>query len=102
MTRVIGKRPRVTGKRQMPVIAWALIILGLAWVARVTVFTRPRAPGQFAVVDTSAALQIMIVAMIAGLVVGWWRELAGAILILGGFFAFRPEWMTRESRTVAG
>jgi len=27
-------------------------------------------------------------AMIAGLVVGWWRELAGALLIIGGFLAF--------------
>jgi hypothetical protein len=31
---------------------------------------------------------IMFVVMIAGLVLGWWRELVGAILILGGFFAF--------------
>jgi hypothetical protein len=30
----------------------------------------------------------MLVVMIAGLVLAWWRELAGAILILGGFFAF--------------
>jgi hypothetical protein len=31
---------------------------------------------------------IMFVIMIAGLLVGWWREFAGAILIFGGFFAF--------------
>jgi hypothetical protein len=31
---------------------------------------------------------IMFVIMSAGLVVGWWRELAGALLILGGFLAF--------------
>ena len=31
---------------------------------------------------------ITFVVMIAGLGVGWWRELAGAILILGGFLAF--------------
>jgi len=31
---------------------------------------------------------IAFVAMIAGLGVGWWRELAGAILIIGGFFGF--------------
>jgi hypothetical protein len=31
---------------------------------------------------------IVFVVMIAGLIVGWWRELAGALLILGGFFAF--------------
>ena len=31
---------------------------------------------------------IAFVAMIAGLLVGWWRELVGAVLILGGFTAF--------------
>ena len=31
---------------------------------------------------------IMLIIMIAGLVVGWWRELLGALLILGGFFGF--------------
>ena len=31
---------------------------------------------------------IAFVVMIAGLVVGWWRELAGALLIVGGFLAF--------------
>ena len=31
---------------------------------------------------------ILFVVMIAGLVVGWWRELAGAVLIVGGFLAF--------------
>jgi hypothetical protein len=31
---------------------------------------------------------ITFIIMIAGLIVGWWRELAGAILILGGFLAF--------------
>ena len=31
---------------------------------------------------------IMFVVMIAGLGVGWWRELAGAILIVGGFLGF--------------
>ncbi|MFA4947691.1 MAG: hypothetical protein WC674_04165 [Candidatus Krumholzibacteriia bacterium] len=31
---------------------------------------------------------ILFVIMSAGLVVGWWRELAGAILIIGGFLAF--------------
>ncbi|MDD4857206.1 MAG: hypothetical protein PHD74_03770 [Candidatus Krumholzibacteria bacterium] len=30
----------------------------------------------------------MLVAMLAGLVIAWWRELPGAILILGGFFVF--------------
>lgn len=33
-------------------------------------------------------LGIAFVAMTAGLAVGWWRELAGGILILGGFFSF--------------
>jgi hypothetical protein len=31
---------------------------------------------------------IMFLVMIAGLAVGWWRELAGALLILGGLLAF--------------
>jgi hypothetical protein len=31
---------------------------------------------------------IIFLAMLAGLLVGWWRELFGAILILGGFIAF--------------
>lgn len=31
---------------------------------------------------------IMFVVMIAGLGVGWWRELAGAMLIVGGFLGF--------------
>jgi membrane-bound ClpP family serine protease len=31
---------------------------------------------------------IMFVIMLAGLVVGWWRELAGALLIIGGFAGF--------------
>lgn len=31
---------------------------------------------------------IMFVIMLAGLIVGWWRELAGALLILGGFLGF--------------
>jgi hypothetical protein len=31
---------------------------------------------------------IMFVVMVAGLILGWWRELVGGILILGGFFAF--------------
>jgi hypothetical protein len=31
---------------------------------------------------------ITFIIMIAGLIVGWWRELAGAMLILGGFLAF--------------
>jgi len=31
---------------------------------------------------------MMFVIMLAGLIVGWWRELFGAILILGGFLAF--------------
>lgn len=31
---------------------------------------------------------LMLVVMISGLIIGWWRELAGAILILGGFSAF--------------
>lgn len=31
---------------------------------------------------------IMFVIMLAGLIVGWWRELAGAALIIGGFLAF--------------
>jgi hypothetical protein len=31
---------------------------------------------------------IVFVIMLAGLAVGWWRELAGALLILGGFLAF--------------
>jgi hypothetical protein len=31
---------------------------------------------------------LMFVVMISGLIIGWWRELVGAILILGGFFAF--------------
>ncbi|MCX5752880.1 MAG: hypothetical protein NTW97_04440 [Candidatus Krumholzibacteria bacterium] len=31
---------------------------------------------------------IMLGVIVAGLVLGWWRELVGAILILGGFFAF--------------
>jgi hypothetical protein len=30
----------------------------------------------------------MFIVMIAGLILAWWRELAGAVLILGGFFAF--------------
>jgi hypothetical protein len=30
----------------------------------------------------------MLVAMLAGLVIAWWRELPGAILIIGGFFMF--------------
>jgi len=37
----------------------------------------------------------MLVVMIAGLILGWWRELVGAILILGGFFAFMTsEYIT--------
>jgi len=31
---------------------------------------------------------IMFLAMVAGLFLGWWRELVGAILILGGFLLF--------------
>jgi len=31
---------------------------------------------------------VMFVGMSVGLLVGWWRELAGAILILGGFLGF--------------
>jgi hypothetical protein len=31
---------------------------------------------------------VMFVTMIAGLVVGWFRELAGALLIAGGFLGF--------------
>jgi hypothetical protein len=31
---------------------------------------------------------IMFIVMIAGLIVGWFRELAGAILIIGGFLGF--------------
>jgi hypothetical protein len=31
---------------------------------------------------------IAFAAMIAGLLAGWWRELVGAVLILGGFTAF--------------
>ena len=31
---------------------------------------------------------ITFVIMLAGLIVGWWRELAGAVLIIGGFLAF--------------
>jgi hypothetical protein len=31
---------------------------------------------------------VMFIAMIAGLILGWWRELVGAILILGGFLSF--------------
>jgi hypothetical protein len=31
---------------------------------------------------------VLFVAMLAGLVVGWWRELAGGLLILVGFAAF--------------
>lgn len=31
---------------------------------------------------------VMLVAMLAGLLLGWWRELVGAILILGGFLLF--------------
>ena len=31
---------------------------------------------------------ITLAIIVAGLVLGWWRELVGAILILGGFFAF--------------
>jgi len=31
---------------------------------------------------------IMIILIIAGLILGWWRELAGAVLILGGFTGF--------------
>ncbi len=31
---------------------------------------------------------IMFVVMIAGLIVGWFRELAGALLIVGGFLGF--------------
>ena len=31
---------------------------------------------------------VMFIAMIAGLSLGWWRELVGAILILGGFLSF--------------
>lgn len=33
-------------------------------------------------------LGIALIAMTLGLIVGWWRELAGAILIFGGFFSF--------------
>ncbi len=33
-------------------------------------------------------LTVAFVAMVAGLVVGWWRELAGGSLVLGGFAAF--------------
>jgi hypothetical protein len=31
---------------------------------------------------------VMFVAMLVGLVVGWWRELPGAVLILVGFVTF--------------
>ncbi len=31
---------------------------------------------------------VMFIVMIAGLVVGWFRELAGALLIVGGFLGF--------------
>jgi hypothetical protein len=33
-------------------------------------------------------LTVAFVAMIAGLIIGWWRELAGGVLVLGGFAAF--------------
>jgi hypothetical protein len=33
-------------------------------------------------------LTVAFVAMVAGLIVGWWRELAGGLLILCGFAAF--------------
>mgnify|MGYP001049214248 FL=1 len=33
-------------------------------------------------------LTVFFVAMVAGLIVGWWRELAGGLLVLGGFAAF--------------
>lgn len=33
-------------------------------------------------------LTVAFVAMVAGLVVGWWRELAGGLLIVCGFLAF--------------
>jgi len=33
-------------------------------------------------------LGIAFIAMTAGLAIGWWRELAGGILILGGFLSF--------------
>jgi hypothetical protein len=31
---------------------------------------------------------VLFIAMVAGLLLGWWRELVGAILILGGFLSF--------------
>jgi hypothetical protein len=31
---------------------------------------------------------IMFMIMLGGLIVGWWRELSGALLILGGFLGF--------------
>jgi hypothetical protein len=38
---------------------------------------------------------IMFGLMLAGLILGWWRELLGAVLILGGFAAFMvSEYVT--------
>lgn len=45
-------------------------------------------PNPMDLAGRESLLTVAFVAMVAGLIVGWWRELAGGLLILGGFAAF--------------
>jgi hypothetical protein len=63
-------------------VSFALLILVVMLIVRVGLpDVRLFSPGEI-------VSGVFLLAMIAGLAVGWWRELAGAMLIIGGFLAF--------------
>ncbi len=64
------------------VLSVALLIF-VVMMATVEGFPRPSELS-----SRESLLTVAFVAMVAGLIVGWWRELAGGLLILGGFLAF--------------
>ena len=75
-----------------PLTLWAVPLLwlvNLAWVARVTIFIRPRSSGEFAAVDVSAGIQILLVFVALVLVISsgrlfilWFRLRGTSIRIL--------------------
>jgi O-antigen ligase len=56
---------RVGKTHPFAVLLW---FLALAWVARVTIFVRPRSGAEFAEVDLSATFQILVTLLVLGLV----------------------------------
>ncbi len=77
-----GERPEY-GSAHSSLVPLTLWLLVLAWIARITIFTRGRAQGEFADVDFLAGIQILIVlvvlitVLLSGRALPIWSKTAG-------------------------